>query len=67
MDKNLQEYFDEPDNKQTALADRMDVHQSTISRWVNGRVPAEKVLKVSTLTGISPEQLRPDIYRESPC
>ena len=34
----------------------------TISKWENGRVPAEAVLAVSRETGIAPHVLRPDIY-----
>jgi DNA-binding XRE family transcriptional regulator len=34
----------------------------TISKWENGRIPAECVLKVSAVTGIAPHVLRPDIY-----
>jgi len=48
------------------LANLMGVRQPTISRWAKGRVPAERVLKVSELTGIPPEELRPDVFR-SPC
>ena len=68
MHSNLQQYFDDPERKQETLAILMGVRQATVSRWVTGRVPAERVLKVSKITGISPEDLRPDVFtRESPC
>ena len=67
MCSSLRQYFESPEKKQETLANLMGVRQPTISRWVNGRVPAEKVLRVSEFTDIPPEQLRPDIYRVSPC
>jgi len=62
----LQRYFKGSKTSQEALANLMGVRQPTISRWAKGRVPAERVLKVSKLTGIPPEELRPDVFR-SPC
>jgi len=49
---------------QTALARRLGLKsQGSISRWVaNGRVPAEKVLKVEEVSGVSRHDLRPDLY-----
>jgi transcriptional regulator with XRE-family HTH domain len=38
----------------------------TISKWEKGRIPAERVLEVSRLTGIPPHRLRPDIYPAPP-
>ena len=68
MHSSLHQYFDDPERKQETLATLMGVRQATISRWATGRVPAERVLKVSKITGIPPEDLRPDVFtRESPC
>jgi DNA-binding transcriptional regulator YdaS (Cro superfamily) len=45
-----------------ALAARFGVNKTTIMRWEEGHVPAERVLAVSKATGIPPHELRPDIY-----
>lgn len=49
---------------QTALAAALGVgRQSTVASWINrGKVPAEKVLKIEALTGVSRHDLRPDLY-----
>lgn len=38
------------------------VNKTTVLRWEEGQVPAERVLTVSRETGIPPSALRPDIY-----
>ena len=47
-----------------AMADALGVTQPTIWRWLNQsrQLPAEKVLLVEQLTGVSRHHLRPDIY-----
>ncbi len=47
----------------TELARRLGLSQPSISNWV--RVPAERVLSVEALTGVSRAMLRPDLYSES--
>jgi len=47
---------------QQELADLLDVHQTTISRWITRRVPADRVLEVARKTRISRKRLRPDLY-----
>jgi DNA-binding transcriptional regulator YdaS (Cro superfamily) len=44
------------------LAVRFGVNRSTLLRWEEGRVPAERVLDVERETGVSRHDLRPDIY-----
>jgi DNA-binding transcriptional regulator YdaS (Cro superfamily) len=44
------------------LAARIGIDKGTLSRWENGRVPAERVLEVERLTGVSRHDLRPDLY-----
>jgi DNA-binding transcriptional regulator YdaS (Cro superfamily) len=46
------------------LAKCLGISRSAISMWV--RVPAERVIEVERATGISREQLRPDLYRSIP-
>lgn len=43
-----------------ALARALGVSQPSVSNWE--RVPAERVLAVETLTGVSRSELRPDLY-----
>jgi len=49
---------------QKALAQKAGVDQSTISRWLKYGPPAEEVIRLEKLTGISRHKLRPDIYPE---
>jgi len=49
---------------QAAIARACNVSSTAVWKWVqfSRRVPAEYVLKVERLTGVSRHQLRPDIY-----
>ena len=58
----LQRYLADADLNQQTLAGLLGVRQPTISRWISGRIPAERVLEVSRVTGIPAFDLRPDIY-----
>ncbi|UQS95269.1 C repressor [Pseudanabaena phage Pam5] len=44
------------------LAAAAKVDKATVTRWAQKRVPAERVLMVESLMGISRHDLRPDIY-----
>ncbi|WP_083764903.1 transcriptional regulator [Sodalis glossinidius] len=47
------------------LAWQLDVSDMTVSKWKNkyrGIVPAERVLPIYRLTGVTPHELRPDLY-----
>lgn len=47
------------------LAEKLGARQSLVSMWKNrGRIPAERVLEVERLTGVSRHQLRPDVFGE---
>jgi transcriptional regulator with XRE-family HTH domain len=46
-----------------ALASSFNVNKSTVLRWEEGRIPAERVLDVERITGIPRHELRPDLYR----
>jgi TorA maturation chaperone TorD len=46
------------------LARRLGISQPSVSNW--DRVPAERVLAVEALTGVSRTVLRPDLYEERP-
>ena len=44
----------------TALGNALGISPQAISQW--GKVPAERVLDVERITGVSRHQLRPDLY-----
>jgi DNA-binding transcriptional regulator YdaS (Cro superfamily) len=44
------------------LARLLGVNKSTVSRWSLRRVPAERVLDVERVSGVSRHALRPDLY-----
>lgn len=46
----------------SALAADLGLNKTTVTRWAQKRVPAERVLDVERATGISRHELRPDIY-----
>jgi len=45
-----------------ALAVQFGTHKTTVMRWEEDRVPAERVLDVERATGVSRHELRPDLY-----
>ncbi len=45
------------------LAKIMGVSAASVTRWSVNKIPAERVIDVEKSTGISRENLRPDIYR----
>lgn len=48
---------------QSATARALDTRQSTVAYWLkSGRAAADKVARMSELTGIPPHELRPDIF-----
>jgi len=49
------------------LARLVGVAPQTVDKWrIRGRVPAERVLQIERVTGVSRHVLRPDLYpRES--
>lgn len=52
---------------QQALADSLGIRSASISEWkTRGRVPAERVLEVEAITGVSRHQLRPDVFGPAP-
>lgn len=49
----------------TKVAQLCSVDKATVTRWAQGKVPAERVPAISALTGIPRHELRPDLYLES--
>lgn len=64
MDHPIRQFRTEKDMSLAALAEKVGRTKTQLSRWETGqrRIPAELVPKLSTLTGIPPHELRPDIY-----
>ena len=52
---------------QQALANKLGIRYQAIQKWVRyKRIPAERVLAIELITGVSRSDLRPDLYpRES--
>ena len=49
---------------QSAFGRLVEKRQSTVREWLKAdRLPGEYVLAIEAATGISKEQLRPDLYR----
>ena len=48
--------------RMNALARLLGVDKATVTRWVQSRVPAERVLEIEKNTGISRTEIRPDLY-----
>lgn len=49
----------------TNLATRLGIKPMSVSRWKNryqGMVPADRVLQIYAVTGVTPHELRPDLY-----
>jgi DNA-binding transcriptional regulator YdaS (Cro superfamily) len=47
------------------LARRVGVNKGNVSHWNRFQVPAARVPAIAEATGIPPEKLRPDLYREA--
>jgi DNA-binding transcriptional regulator YdaS (Cro superfamily) len=43
------------------IATKLNITSPAVTKW--RRVPAERVIDVERITGISREELRPDLYR----
>ena len=49
----------------TNLATMRGIKPMSVSRWKNryqGMVPADRVLQIYAATGVTPHELRPDLY-----
>jgi DNA-binding transcriptional regulator YdaS (Cro superfamily) len=57
----LRKYLDAERGRAIELARQLEVTPGAITQWADDQVPAMRVLKVSALTGIPVEVLRPDM------
>lgn len=48
--------------KLAQIARAIEVDKATMTRWMQSRIPAERVREVAKITGVPPEVLRPDLW-----
>lgn len=58
----FKKYLESERGRGVRLASDLNVSSAAISQWAEGQVPAERIFKVSEITGIPLEQLRPDLF-----
>ncbi len=61
--KELRTYLDGERGRGVALARDLGVTPGAVWQWADTQVPAERIFRVSELTGIPIERLRPDIVK----
>lgn len=61
----LRKYLDGGYGRGTELASALGVTPGAITQWADGQVPAGRIFRVSELTGIPIEKLRPDLVSPS--
>lgn len=61
----LRKYLDGGRGRGSDLARALDVTPGAIWQWAEDRVPAERLFKVSELTGIPIAKLRPDLIGDA--
>jgi transcriptional regulator with XRE-family HTH domain len=57
----LLKYLKEERGRAIELARALEVTPGAITQWANDKVPANRLFKVSKITGIPIEKLRPDL------
>jgi DNA-binding transcriptional regulator YdaS (Cro superfamily) len=61
--EKLIEHFKANRGTQSRLAEHLGLQPSTVSQWKE--VPAQYVLEVERMTGVSRHDLRPDVFGEA--
>lgn len=61
----LRKYLDEERGRGSDLARALGVTPGAVWQWADDRVPAERIFKVSELTGIPIGRLRPDLIGDA--
>lgn len=61
---HLTKWLDNERGRRGELAEALGITSGAISQW--NRAPAERVLDIERLTGISRHDLRPDIFGPTP-
>ena len=62
MSTSLSRYRAETGKTLEVLGEALGVNKSTVLRWEQDRIPAERVIDVEKATGIPRAQLRPDLF-----
>lgn len=57
----LRRWLEEGRGRGVELAREIGVTPGAVSQWADGQIPAERIFKVSAVTGIPLARLRPDI------
>jgi len=47
------------------VADHFGISWQAVQLWRKSRVPAERVMRLSRLSGVPPEQIRPDVFEDA--
>lgn len=66
IDASLKALLKRQNIKPAALAREVGVDKSQVTRWAQKKVPAERVLDIERITGISRHDLRPDVFGAKP-
>ena len=64
--KTLRDYIDAERGRAVAIARELGVTPGGVWGWYEKQVPAERVLDIERITGISRYDLRPDVYGQAP-
>lgn len=62
---DLRKWLDNERGRGVFLARQLDVTPGAIWQWAADQVPAERIFRVSKLTGIPLQKLRPDLFKDS--
>jgi DNA-binding transcriptional regulator YdaS (Cro superfamily) len=62
MEHDLKSIFRSRGFRLKAIAEAVGVDKATVTRWVQTRIPAERVADVSQITGLPKSALRPDLW-----
>lgn len=65
MSSLLKAYREKRQQTVNDLAEVFGVNRITLWRWETGRVPAERVIEIERVTGISRAELRPDLFGDA--
>lgn len=60
----LRKYLDEERGRAFKLSQALEVTPGAVTQWADKQVPAERIFKVSEMTGIPIQDLRPDLFDE---
>lgn len=58
VDSIVEKYFD----TKREFAQKIGVSEQLLQKWRASKIPAERVLGIEAMTGISRHELRPDLY-----